>query len=174
MTTRIYKFRDIAEAQYFLNGAIFGGSVIPKPGAGFGQGGNPNNLFLGVSGLVGLTLIFSSPAAHTVTFTDSVQVGNPDPSTLMPSDVKTQIETAVAAVNVSFWGGIIVIQEKTPTSGVAITGAGTANATLGFDPTIGNTGKVYAPPGSANPAVAPAWVWAYSTNDNGHTVYTLE
>jgi hypothetical protein len=174
-TNKIYKFSDITQAQYFLNGAIFGGNVVPGSGsAAQGFGGNPNNVGVGISGLVGKTLIFTSPAAGTVTFTASSVSGNPDPNSLQPSDIKAQIEAVATGVRVSFWGGRLVIQEVTPTSGVAITSAGTANGILGFDTNQASTGKIYAPPGVSGGAVAPCWTWAYSTNDNGHVVYTLE
>lgn len=171
-SNKVRKFREIWEVQLFLNGGIIGGSVV----AGKGQGGNPGNLFLGVQGLVGKTLIFSEPASGTVTFSASTQSGNPDPNTLMPSDIKAQIETVMSGVTVSFQGGVLVIVEATPDHGVAISKTGTANALLGFDATGGNDtiGLFYPPPSSADPPTAPYWTWAYSTNDNMHVIFTYE
>jgi hypothetical protein len=170
--TKIYKFKDIVEAQHFLNGGLLGARVVPMSGsAPAGLGGSPNNLGLGIAGLVGKTLIFVSPGTPTVTFTASAAAGNPDPNTLMLSDLKTQIEAANAAVKVLAIDGRLALIEVTPTGGVAINKTGTANALLGFDSAVNTVGKVYAPPPSATP---PAWTWAYTTNDNGHTIYTLE
>lgn len=170
--TKIYKFSDIVEAQHFLNGGVLGARVVPINGSSpAGNAGSPNNLGLGIAGLVGKTLKFAAPSAVTVTFTASVATNNPDPTTLVLSDLKAQIEAAIATVKVFSIGGRIALIEVTPTGGIAIDKTGTASALLGFDTAVNTVGKVFAPPPSATP---PAWTWTYSTNDNTHVIYTLE
>lgn len=161
--TKIYKFPDIVEMQYFLNGAIKC-SPFPKNHQG------PSGFY----GLIGKTLIFTSPAAGTVTFSAAADQADIDPNILQLQDIKAQVQAVMTGVVVTTVNGRLTFVEATPTSGVAITSAGTANSILGFDSANATVGKVYAAPGSASPAVAPAWVWAYSINENSHTVFTLE
>ena len=136
-----------------------------------GNGGSPNNLGLGIAGLVGKTLIFVQPSVATVTFTTSVAANNPDINTLLLSDLKAQIETALATVKVLAIDGRLAIIEVTPTNGVTINKTSTGATLLGFDTSVNTAGKVYAPPPSSTP---PAWTWAGVTNDNAHIIYTLE
>ena len=172
MANKIYKFRCIGDAIAFLNGAITGGKAQ-----------DTQTPMLGGKGLalVGKTLIFTSPSAQTVTFVRSDGSGgsahspgtNPDPFALLFKDIKAQIEAALATVLVTQDSeGRLVITEVTPSSGVAVTGAGTANVLLGFDSASGATGKIYSPAAVSN--APPCWTWAYSGNDNMHNVYVWE
>lgn len=176
---KLYKFRRIEEVQTFLNGGIVGGSINKAQG-----GGTPANLGAGINGLVGKTLIFSSPSAATITFVTadgaggSAQPGvgtNPDKYTLLFKDLKLQIEAGLATVKVTLSPDQqLVITEATPANGVAVTAAGTANQALGFDSENATVGKFYKPAAAASPPVAPYWVWSYSGNDNMHNVFTFE
>lgn len=161
--TKIYKFPDIVSMQYFLNGAVVAGTP-PK---------NPQDAS-GWYGLIGKTLIFTSPSAGTVTFAAAGAESTRDPLLLQFADVKAQIETVMSTCLVTTINGRLAIIEKTPASGVAVAKTGTGNTLLGFDAGQATTGEVFAPPGAATPAVAPSWVWAYSINENSHVVFTLE
>lgn len=154
---KVYKFQTITELQYFLNGAVVG-AIPPKNSQG------PSGWY----NLVGKTLVIGGT---TVTFT--VGVG-PDPALLQLSDVKAQVEAAVATVLVTTVEQKLTILQKTPTTGVTVHSTGTANTLLGFDISNDSVGKVFAPPGAASPIAAPSWTWAYSVNENMHVVYTLE
>jgi hypothetical protein len=161
---KLYKFRRIDDVIPFLNGAIIGGTA----NMGYGP---PSHHAPGIQGLVGTTLTFTSPSAAVVTFAPS-SGSNPDPTVLLFSDIKAQIEAVLTTVRVTLNGdGQITITEKTPANGVAVSG-GTANALLGFDQANGMTGKVYKPASVSNSP--PCWTWAYSGNDNMHNVYTWE
>jgi hypothetical protein len=131
----LVKKESIEEAQVFLNGGLIGGDASQ-----------------GIEGLIGKTLIFTAPAAGTVTF--ALGSGS-NPWKLSFKEIKQQIEAAVglSGLNVSSIRGALVIQEDTTTSGVAITGAGTANAILGFD-SAGQTGRVINAPGGAAPKLS--------------------
>jgi hypothetical protein len=110
---KIQKFRTIEEVMTFLNGGVVGGVVNKSPGP-------PSNNAPGVGGLVGATLTFTSPSQVTVTFAVS-SGSNPDPYTLLLSDIKAQIQAADPALLVTQnQDGRIVITEVTPTDGVAI------------------------------------------------------
>lgn len=173
---KLYKFRRIDDVQYFLNGAIFGGAV--------NRGlGNQTN---GLSGLVGTTLIFTSPSAVTVTFIESNNPGptppagsayppgtNADPYSLLFKDIKGQIQAAIPGVLVLLDAEQnLLLVEATPSAGVAVTAAGTANTILGFDTKNASVGRLYKPSIVSNSP--PCWTWAYSGNDNMHNIYTWE
>jgi hypothetical protein len=174
---RVRKFLRLDDVQFFLNGAIVGGSFNRSGVSGIG--GTP--MPLGLVGLIGKTLVFTAPAI-TVTFTTADGVGgsaepgvgtNPDKYTLFFKDIKLQIEAAAATLLVIADGDQkLIIVEKTPTSGVTLNKTGTANSVLGFDNQNPTAGKVYTPAEVNN--AAPCWVWAYSGNDNQHTIYTWE
>lgn len=177
-SNRIRQFSEIFEVETFLNGGIILGQV---QGAVAGQA----LLKTGLYGLVGATLIFTSPSAVTVTFVASsgtggsadpakdVSIRNPDPSVLTFDDLKLQIEAAIATVRVLSFKGSLVLREVTPTSGVTISDTGTANAVLGAPKAASGSvvGKVYAPPPSTT---APCWTWHTINGSNAHTVFTLE
>lgn len=162
-TNKIQKFQDITLVQYFLNGAIIG-EEVPK---------NQPPAAMGWFDLAGLTLVFTSPAAATVTFAPSAS--SKYPSTLLaPGDVKAQIEAVMTGCTVLFIGGKITIVEKTPTSGVAIADTGTSNRRFGWDISNPTSSKVLVPPGVTPAAGQGQWTWAYSVNENYHTVYYWE
>ena len=173
---RIYKFESIDLMELFLNGALFGGPLQSAQG-----GGTPSNIGAGVNGLVGLTLIFTTPNV-TVTFVTSDGVGgsaqpgvgtNPDKYTLLFKDIKMQIEAASAALKVLYDKRLVIV-EAAPSGGLVMSGTGTANALLGLGKDTVTT-LVY-PPISATVAAGtpPCWTWAYSVNENTHVVFTLE
>lgn len=149
MATKTYKFKDIVEMQHFLNGGVCGGQAHAVPG------------------IVGKTLIIG---ATTVTFTAVAGGINGDQSALLFKDIRSQIQTAVATVDVLLIDGKIAIILKTPAS-LTIDKDGTANPLLGFNSAADTVTKLYAPPPSA---VAPAWTFAYCGSDNSHIVLTLE
>jgi hypothetical protein len=170
----VYKFKLITDVADFLNGAVVGGQVAITGGTGSATG-----VGVGISGLVGTTLIFVQPAVGTVTFAASSGAGgsaaspntNPDPNTLLFMDIKAQIEAVMTGVTVKLDGeGRMVIVEKTSTNGVTINKTGTSNRLLGFDSAQNSVGKIYAPPPSATP---PCWTWAYTGNENSHIIYVL-
>jgi hypothetical protein len=143
---KFYKFAEYDSMQYFLNGGITAGRDPRK----------------GYTGIVGKTLVFTQPVGVTVTFVAgaSAQV---DPTGLSFAEVAAQIKAAIAGVEVLQIGDQLVLIETTPSTGVTITNAGTANVILGFN-SGGNVGKVFKYPDGVNPAVVPHWVQAYSLN----------
>src|ERR1019366_7427691 len=113
---RLRKFKTIEDTANFLNGAIIGGSINKAQGA-------PSNNAPGITGLVGTTLTFATPAVATVTFTASVVplASNPNPATLFFKDIKAQIEAVMAGLRVYLnQDQQLVMVEKTPSSGVSI------------------------------------------------------
>jgi hypothetical protein len=165
---KLRKFRTIDEVQTFLNGGVWSGSRVAQ------VQGPPSNQAPGITGLVGKTLIFDAPGpAGTVTFVAS-SGSNPDPSTLLLSDIKAQIQAAIPTLSVTMFDGYLVVQEATPAFGVTVDRTGTANTLLGYGTANNTVGKFYKPAAAATPPVAPYWVWAYSGNDNMHNIYTFE
>lgn len=153
---RIFKFSDITDAQYFLNGGLVGADIKR-----------------GVRGLVGLTLTFTSPA-FAVTFTAvSPTPTDRDPYLLLLADIKAQVEAANVLISVQQYDGRIVFVEKLPDVGVALSGNNEpAKSLLGFDQNQPSIGKLYRPVGvSGGP---PNYVWAYSVNESTHVVFTWE
>lgn len=132
MALRIREFTTLQEAQFFLRGGVRGG----KPLAGR------------VYNIVGRTLIFSSPSSVTVTF-----VAGADSSGLTVREIQDQIVAAIAAVKPGLMDKGLALEEVTPASGVAITGAGTANPLFGFKTGAATVGTVINPPGGAQPAL---------------------
>ena len=89
------------------------------------------------------SIIFTSPVGETVTFNSGgAQVPLSIPAAL------AQITTQTTGVVVGLLDGRLTLIEATPTNGVAITGAGTANSLLGLG---ADAGAVYAAPGDAAP-----------------------
>lgn len=152
---KTYKFKDIAGMQLHLQGAVFSGK-------------GPNTL---IQGLATKTLIFTKPAAKTVTFAAVAGQGND----LYLKDVRTQIE-ATAGLGVKLYltdYGFYLI-ESTVANGVSITG-GTGRALLGFDPNNNVTNVPYNYPDGAAPAVVPYFVSAYFDQSSGsHVLITRE
>lgn len=133
--TRIRRLGSHREAENFLQGGIVGGS-FKSP----------------AYNLDGLTLIFSSPAAETVTFSASAaQAG------MTVKEIVDQIAaqtTDVIARAVLTPGGtyrIALVHDNASPSEITL-GSGTGNAALGFS--NGQTGVVYAAPSG----VAPRWL----------------
>lgn len=148
---KVYKFRDIVEAELFLNGAVIGRGNVEQ--------GFP---------VVGKKLTFTAPGpAGVVTFTNGT---NPsDPYTLYFKDVKAQIEAAVVGVKISSKDGKIVFMSAT---GVTIhpTGASDDACSLfGLDIAADSTGTVYKP-GTIDPT-PPCWVWSDTNGENMHVIY---
>ena len=173
--TKIRKFQEPYEVETYLNGGL-----IFKDIRGAVMGGTEGGIGAGLDGLVGKTLIFTSPAVVTVTFVASSGVGgsaqpgvgkNPNPQVLLFKDLKLQIEAAAALVKVFSFGGRLVLIEATPASGIGINKDGTANTILGIDTATNSVGKFYTPPPSA---VSPCWTWMGSDNNNTLYVSTWE
>ena len=148
---KTYKFQDITKLQDHLNGALRGGKDPRK----------------GYWGLVGLQLKFKKPSVTTVTFL--TVSGNPT-SFLSFSDLKSQVEAAVAGLKVFADGEQLVFIESTPSSGVELD-ASSALEVLGFS--AGEKSYVYAYPDGVGAAVAPHYVSAYPV-DGFHVLIVKE
>ena len=133
MSHKFYKFGTIDEVEHFLNGGI--------RGSGSKLDGKV------VYGLHNLTLVFNTPAG-TVTFSDASNAG------LSLVDIKTQIETDVAALKVKFRDGHLWIIDDDVSGPVVLDATGTANTKFGFSDTTDSAGVVYATFGGTAPAVA--------------------
>lgn len=118
------------EINIFLHGGIVGGTKLGRP----------------VFGLHNKTLIFTAPVAVTVTFNSG---GEQVPLAL--SQIIDQINAAAGLSGVArAFDGRLLLEEPTPTLGVAITSASTAAPALGFGDS-GRTGDVIAPFDGAAP-----------------------
>jgi hypothetical protein len=168
-SNRVRKFRTLDEVQTFLNGGIWSGNTVNQ------VQGSPSNHGPGITGLVGLTLIFVGPGpTGTVTFVAS-SGSNPDPNTLLFKDIKAQIEAVMMTCKVTTYEGFLTIMEATPALGVTVSHTGTANTLLGFDTANNTVGKYYLPAAAASPPVPPYWVWVNSLGgDNMMSVFTVE
>lgn len=155
-SNKIYKFKDIQDAQAFLNGALFGSPVFQ------------NQRVPILRDIVGKTVNINGTL---VTFVAAAVAPDGDASALLFKDVKTQVEAALATVRLFMSEGRVGIVQTTPTTGVTITDVGTANDILGFDATGSSVAKVYTPSGIT--AVAPCWV-ACECMDATHIIYTWE
>ena len=149
---KIFKFRDIAEVQNFLNGGLLGTDVSK-----------------GVAGLIGKTLSFTSPAAGVVTFV----AGTAPDDKLMFADIKTQIEAVVAGVKVYQIGGqIAFVDAANPIAApVSLAAGDDAKKLFGF-PTVGVvTGRIIKDAQSLTP---PRFEWWNNTNDGAHAIMVWE
>jgi len=127
---KILQFSALQEAEHVINGGIIGGrELVVIEGK--------------VYGLDGKTLIFTTPAG-TVTFSDKVGAGH----TL--AEVIAEIKAVHAGLQPKFVKKSLWVIETTPTNGVVITGAGTANPVFGFG-AVTVTGTVYDVPGGTPP-----------------------
>jgi hypothetical protein len=99
--------------------------------------------------LHGKTLIFTSPVGETVTFASSNSSAQ-TPLTLLA--VLDQIAAQTTGVIARLRGSRLELVETTPSLGIAVSAAGTANAQLGFNASVATSGKVYAAPGGSVPA----------------------
>lgn len=147
---KVYRFKDLNEATFFLNGALIGGAI-----------GSP-----GIANLVGKKLKFTTPAAAEHTFVAGALSGY-----LTIKEIKTQLEAAVAGLAVRSFQGRIVLQSAT---GIVLINATSADArdVLGIDSSGTVTTKVYTP--AAIAAVAPCWTALQVDDNNFHTIYTWE
>jgi len=119
------------DANLFLQGGI----RFPLPYKG-------NELLYG---LHGKTLIFTAPAV-TVTFADASGSG------LRIAEVMAQIiADSVDVLRCSLRDGILYVKQTTPTAGVVLGSAGTANAYFSIASGIVLTGTFYNPPDGAAP-----------------------
>lgn len=139
---KTYKFQELAKLERHLNGALHGG-VDPRKGYG---------------GIVGQSITFVKPAAVTYTFV----AGTLGYNQLLFSEVKTQLEGAVAGLKVYQDGPELVLIETTPSMGIQLSG-GTALPSLGFA-AAGATSFVYSYPDGVTGAVAPHYVTVYFSN----------
>jgi hypothetical protein len=133
---KVQEFGSLEEVNHFLQGGIIVGRDLRKSAGG---------IFVH-----GLTLAFTSPVAETVTFDAGAGATIQVPLTL--AQVLEQIADQTTGVVARLIQGRLALIEATPTSGVAVTGAGTANAELG----IGNAavaGTLFAAPGDAAPSL---------------------
>jgi hypothetical protein len=162
MALRVRKFRSIDEFEWFLRGGIMGSVLSLNTDSG-----------PGLWGLVGLTATFTVPVG-SVTF-----VLGADPSGfLTTAEIKTQIEAAVAGIQVSFTNGRMTIVEASPTNGIdfGAAGAETARSILGFNGSAGahTIGKVINPfVGHAAPT-PPYLVQLVSPNNDSYTAVIME
>ena len=131
---RSRRIAGIDNLNHFLQGCINGSTDLTKMN---------DSLYLN-----GLTLIFTSPAAETVTFSSA---GDQVPLSI--ADVISQIEAQTTGVVAKVLSGQLYLIEETPNSGVAITEAGTANTKLGFNNAVATTGRVYGAVGGAAPSL---------------------
>ena len=148
----IHKFRDITEVQNYLNGGLLGTDISK-----------------GVTGLVGTTLTFTSPAG-AVTFVEGANSGH----TLLFLDIKTQLETAIAAIRVYQIGGqIAFLHSASPVTLPVVLAAGVSPAKylLGFDDTASTAGRIIKDSASAT---GPRLFWWNTTNDGSHAIMIWE
>lgn len=146
MALKVLKFRNIEEANHMLGGGIMGGEL---PAAG-------------VPNLVGTTITFSAPAG-TKTFT---QPSGNYQGLMLFKDIKTQLEAAIANLQVRLINGKICFRHA---SGTVVTMAAvneTGRAPLGLPNNEAVAGVVYAGPGGSSPKVDQFFV-------QGDTVYCL-
>lgn len=163
---KLWKFRELDEITFFLNGAVLGADLSGNGQAIASGGGGTRD----IASLAGKTFKTKAPGpVGTVTFVAGTDPGG----RLLPKEIKSQIEAAIATIKVYFLSGRIVIQEATPSAGTVIDKTGTANTILGFDTAADSPGKVYGSP-YVSPPVVPYFGWSYSVNDNMHVVYTFE
>lgn len=153
---RVKKFSTSRDLEVFLQGGVWLGAPALEQNRH-------------VADIVGKTLIFTKPSSVTVTFTDVA--GRPSKSLLM-SDIAAQIRAAFAgALSVGYDpnGQRMFLVETSPSQGVTIDGAGTANALLGATAAVG---KFYAPP--AQPYAAPCLISVFGTGNGQYEVVTYE
>jgi len=128
---------SLREIEHIINGGICGGVKLVDGGGR-------------VHGLHGKTLIFTTPLA-TATFSDPNGVG------LTYKQVNEQLQDTgspgpfpLAGILAKFVDRSLWLIETTPTNGIVMTGAGTANPIFGFgDATL--TGVAYAAPDGSAP-----------------------
>jgi hypothetical protein len=163
---KVYKFATINEINLFCSGAIFGIDVS-KWGQNIATGGGGKDI---APVLVGHTLIFSGPGpTGTVTFT----AGTDPQGRLTLAQIKSQVQATIPTLLVSTFAGKLVFSEVTPTNGVTLAAAGTANSALGFDSGNATVGKFLSTPFGATPTT-PYVMFGYDDNSGMHVLYTWE
>lgn len=153
---KIYKFRDLGEADLFLNGGILGGDQVAR---GFN--------------VVGKTLHFAAPGpVGMVTFATGSDPR--DPYRLYFKDVKAQVEGAIPQIQVFSIGGRIAFRETNPTGGLVLRPVDDTDANLafGFDANEDTVGLLYQPSAvSSNP---PCLLSSSVAIDGSYVLYTWE
>lgn len=136
MALNLRKLNELSRVKIFLQGGVLSGK----------------NLSQGLYDLHGKTLILKSPSAGTVTF--ATTPAN-DQGFLSFKDILDQINAESgggwASTKAKGLRGELVLIEDTPTSGVTVDKAGTANALLGLPTTADLVGKVFNAPGGGTP-----------------------
>lgn len=134
MPLKMLKFRSIEEATVILNGGLIGG--------------NANGYF---TGLIGLTINFTLPlGSHTFT-----QPTTSPPGSMKLSEVKAQLEAAIANLKVRKVGDNIAFTHATPGSAVSIPSTDqAAKSILGFDRNTAIVGRVINGAGGSVPKFA--------------------
>ncbi len=154
---RVRKFATVIELEHFLQGGVVGGEV-PR-----------DNRYYG---LIGLDLVFTAPAAFTVTFVAGAAGAQ---GGLSFKEVHDQIEAVNAGIRVLQLSSParIAIRQKVPATGAGggVSFTGTARAALGFGANNTIVGKVYGPPFGT--PTAP-YVVALSSDANQHVIVTEE
>jgi hypothetical protein len=133
---KVRKFRDPEALERFLHGGVQGGA----------------SLLGGVPGLEGKTLIFNKPVVETVTF-----IAGTVPGKHTVAEIIDQIEAGTTGVVAGVLGpdANLTLVEGSPSAGVTIDTAGTANALLGFSSDADTAGTAYPPSATY---VAPCYV----------------
>lgn len=164
---RTHKFTDINEMEFFFQGGLLGSRTI-VPIAGSGATRSPGG---GIAGLVGQTLTIQAPVASVTFVAATVPPGvSRDPTMLMFSDIKAQIEAAAATIKVVQINGRIGIIEATPTNGITLNAVNeTARALLGLPNNQAARTYKYSPLGIAVPALVQ-----FNCLENTHIAITWE
>ena len=147
------KFGTLEELEIFLQGGVIGGvDLFKRSTAPGGQG---------LWGLVGATIVFTTPAA-TVTFTGT--------ETLSVQDVISQIGTqTTSAVQPRLYRGRLVLIEASPSAGLVATSASTALPLLGFGDGGFSTSLI-----NSDGSTSPYLITVQHTNDNFYFLATEE
>lgn len=165
---RIRKFTSIDQMEFFLRGGLLG-SKSTAPSAS--DVGGRRSAGGGIVGLVGKVLTIGTPAlAHTFTAASLSPGETRDPRVLMIKDIKLQIETAQALLEVTTFDGRIGLIEKTPSAGIIIAALNEpARDLLGLPNNQALQTRVYNKPGGAAPSFE-----AYNAQENMHVIFTWE
>jgi hypothetical protein len=157
MPLKVNNFATYADMELFLRGGIKSG---PSPSTLKGK----------VFGLHGLTLVFASPVAETVTFADATGVG------LDLKAVLAQIIAGTTGVIPRFKDGALELVETIPASGMSLNlQTSTALTAFGWsgEQAVGSThtGIVY----NATDGAAPRYLdWTGTADAAGYLVLTEE
>ena len=135
MALKLLKFGTIFEANFVIRGGLIGG-IVDR----------------GIAGLTGTTLTFTTPAgAHT--FVESVTAGVTR-GTLPFSEIKSQLEGAIANLVVEIVNGKIGFRHAILGTNVVLAAAATAaKALLGFKFDAGASSQFLNGPGGPTPMI---------------------